>query len=388
MKSLIKAGLLIAGTYLSTTAVLNYVVGEPVDYFALVPELTTTLEIDYFNFSEMDLINIPNKYVEPVAGLEDILSDSSGGFSNLSNPERFSNELFSLADEMGFNKESISRLDPNELIGLSYKIVADRITYSNVDSDPEFKKEHGEEFLPIDGYFYLGGGDCDKYAYLTIETFNLFKSINSNPKTGNVYLSREFGNVTQPHAWVSITINESPNKLSISQIDPTFYDSMGEIDACEFHVNQDHFEFLVLNKLRHYTQSNKIIDGLISEDNEDDENRTLFLSNAYNCARLGDHLSAGKNFEKLVEFEKIDPLKSMWFERASREYFESGNDQNVFRIVQEFKNSNLSLERDYPQILERGIRSAKRSENKNLEMTYIEELLTFYPESYSIEDFK
>ena len=48
----------------------------------------------------------------------------------------------------------------------------------------------------------------------------------------------------------------------------------------------------------------------------------------------------------------------------------------------------ISLERDYPQILERGIRSAKRSENKNLEMTYIEELLTFYPESYSIEDFK
>jgi hypothetical protein len=120
---------------------------------------------------------------------------------------------------------------------------------------------------------------------------------------------------------------------------------MGEIDACEFHVNQDHFEFLVLNKLRHYTQSNKIIDGLISEDNEDDENRTLFLSKAYNCARLGDHLSAGKNFEKLVEFEKIDPLKSMWFERASREYFESGNDQNVFRIVQEFKNSNLSGKR-------------------------------------------
>ncbi len=388
MKNSIKTGLFIIGTYLSTTTLLNYVTSDPIDYFAIDPENTTSLDINYFNFSEMDSINIPFKYIEPVAGLEDIIVDHYGRFSDISDPERFSNAIFSSANKMGFDKESISTLDPKELIDLSYKIITERITYADVDSDPEFAKKHGEQFLPIDKYFYLGEGDCDKYAHLTIATFNLLKNINSDPKIENVYLSREFGNVAQPHAWVSITINESPDKLSLSQIDPTFYDSMGEIEACEFHVNRDHFEFRVLNELRHYTQSNEIIDKLISVDNDDDENRTLFMSKAFNYASLGNHINSAESFEKMVEFEKIDRLKNLWFTKASREYFKSGNDEDIFEIVQKIKDLNLPQGIYYSKILEIGIKSAERSDNKSLKMDYINELLTLYPESYSMEDFK
>ncbi len=156
--------------------------------------------------------------------------------------EKLEGLVFEEARKLGYTKESISKLSIKDAILLSVEVVASRINYYDVDHDKKFIKEHGA-FLPIDVYFELGKGDCDKYASAVIAVFDVFKDLNKNLK--NVYITNSgIGHIPQPHDWNAIIILYE-NKIVVSHIDPTFYDNGGKLEGEKgFHIPENNLEFL------------------------------------------------------------------------------------------------------------------------------------------------
>lgn len=349
-------------------------------------EIDSEFRISYQDFRKIDSINIPSNQVEIPNDLESLVSRLADGAS-LSNPDRFHNEVLQLSNEMGYSKERLSQLRPSELIRLSVDIVGNRLEYFDVDKDDEFIRKNGEH-LPVDSYFYIGKGDCNRYANLTIATYNLLKSINSDPSVRNVYLTRNFGGNGGFHAWVSVVVAISPNQIFVSHIDPTYYDSIGKLEADSEHVNPDHFEFSALYWMGRYRQSNQIIDDLLTTETNNNEKAELLSERASNYENLGEHSKAASDYETAARLVESKRLKSLWFRNASWEHLELGDHSKIFGIIQQSKEEDLEDQTFYPPILATGVKSARQIGRKDLEKAYLHELLTNYPTDVYAREFQ
>lgn len=193
------------------------------------------VEILYYDFSKIPNNLILDRKIELPENLKKYLN-SKCGFLKIENPERFEKEIWEEAGKLGYALDQFKNATIKQGIMAAVKIVAARFAYHNVDLDRKFIKKYGTSLSSAsDVYFHLGLGDCDKYRDSTIAVFETIKKL--NPKLQNVYLSngKLGGNPDTRHAWVSILIPQD-NYLILSHIDPTFYDSMGIIEADEFHI--------------------------------------------------------------------------------------------------------------------------------------------------------
>lgn len=242
------------------------------------------LEVYFFKFPEMDSLNIPTKKIEIPENLENLINLFSYG-TKVSNPERFNQEVLDVARDIGYTIEEISVLEPYQLIGLSADIVGKKLLFRYVDEDPDFIKEHGKN-LPIDDYFHIGKGDCDKYADLTIATYNLLKKINLNPKTKNVYLTRDFLDNTPDHFRDLVVIPMLQHHIYLTPIDTTRVDLGGKLGASFVHVNPKYSEFRFFQVMEDYVRSNQIIDSLLVKETDNIKKKKLLSEKKYNLEKL------------------------------------------------------------------------------------------------------
>ena len=344
----------------------------------------------YFDFSKMSQLNIPSDKVNIPNSLENLIEHLSDRSTKISYLREFHCEVLKVAEELGYTKQKINVLGLSELIKLSTEIVEEKLTYDYVDSDPVFIKKHGAN-LPIDHYFYLGKGDCDKYADLTIATYNFLKSMNSNPKNKNVYLTRDIGGEFPNHAWVTVVVGISPNEIHCTHIDPTFADNGGKLEATTEHVNPDYFEFKFfywLGTRGGYVKSNQLIDDLLVEETDNQKIAKLMAGKAENLKGLKNNLEAAMTYEKAAHLTDSDDSKGLWLRNACLTYFKEGKDSNVIEITKYAKENALTTTMFYTPILATAIKSSKRIGDSNLAQQYLNELLTEYPDDVYTKEFK
>jgi len=201
--------------------------------FDIVKTYSEPKPIVYSDFSEIDFDSIPIEKIKlpsDLGGLDRHLlhGKSYGGFKpKISNAETLKKLIFAEASKLDYDIKRISALSAKDAIMLSVEIVASRMKYHLVDSDHDFIVKHGSH-LPIDEYFELGLGDCDKYSGALMAVFELIKKNNSNLE--NVYVTRDLGGLSIPHSWNNITLL-TKDKVILTHIDPTFYDNGGELEA-------------------------------------------------------------------------------------------------------------------------------------------------------------
>ncbi len=331
----------------------------------------------YFDFSKMPQLDIPSDKVRIPNSLENLIEYLSNKSTKISYPREFNCEVLKVAEELGYTKQKINMLELSELIKLSTKIVEEKLTYHYVDSDPVFIKKHGAS-LPIDHYFYLEMGDCDKYADLTIATYNFLKSMNSNPKNKNVYLTRNIGGELPDHAWVTVVVGISPNDIYCTHIDPTFEDNGGKLEATTEHVNPDYFEFKFfywLGTHSGYIKSNQLIDDLLVEETDNQKIAELMAGRAGNLKGLKNNLEAAMTYEKAAHLTDSSDLKGLWLRNACWTYFKEGKDSKVIEIAKYAKESALTATESYTSILATAVKSSKRIGDSNLSQQYLNELL-------------
>ena len=344
----------------------------------------------YFDFSKMPQLNISSDKVRIPNSLENLIEYLSNRSAQVSDISKFHCEVLKVAEELGYTKQKINMLELSELIKLSAGIVEEKLTYHHVDEDSVFIKKHGA-YLPIDHYFYLGKGDCDKYTDLTIATYNFLKSMNSNPKNKNVYLTRDIGGKLFNHAWVTVVVGISPNEIYCTHIDPTSADNGGKLEATSEHVNPDYFEFKFFHLLGTpggYVKSNQLIEDLLVGETDNQKIAELMAGKAGNLKGLKNNLEAAVTYEKAAHLIDSDHLRSLWLRNACWAYFKEGEDSNVIEITKYAKENALTKTMFYTPILATAIKSSKRMGESNLAQQYLNELLSEYPDDVYTKEFK
>jgi hypothetical protein len=241
------------------------------------------LNIIYYDFYKIPVESLNfNEEIPLPADLDKFFNN------NLWNPKI---ENFKELDSLFWAEASLFNLTPEKIKYMGFKevikvivdIIAYKMNYFNVDLDTNFTKKYGSN-LPIETYFKLGLGDCDKYRDLTIALFSLVKPLNPNLK--NIYLSTErLGGKILPHAWVSIIILQK-NRIILSHIDPTFYDNNNPLEATDFHLHlrNDVFKadfYRGLSGEENLIYAYQILEGKVSTINENTELEEILDNMSY-----------------------------------------------------------------------------------------------------------
>jgi len=210
-----------------------------------VQEITTRetygQNIVYYDFSKIPFDSlILDQKISPPTDLQQYFDDN---FNNprIRNEAKFEKIFWKEANRLGLTANDFQKMNPFQAILSIVKIVSARFTYYDVDKDSNFIKRYGEH-LPIEDYFEIGLGDCDKYRDATLAAFKVIKSLNPS-FLQNIYLTNELGGNHQPHAWVAIVIIQK-DQLILSHIDPTFFDNGGKLETDNFHINLKNKLFL------------------------------------------------------------------------------------------------------------------------------------------------
>ena len=193
------------------------------------------LNIEYKDFSELE-IKVQEEIPIPLDLAKFFLSPLHT--PKIKDKDKFYSEILEQAEKIGYTKQKLQNLHPKQAIQVAVDITASKLEYLNVDLDKKFIKKYGRN-LPIEKYFELGKGDCDKYASITQAIFNYFRTFNQNLK--NVYItSNLLGGEIQPHSWNCVVVLEK-NRIICSHIDPTFYDSTGNLESPSNYVDKESF---------------------------------------------------------------------------------------------------------------------------------------------------
>lgn len=179
-------------------------------------------QIEYKKFSEIDFSSIPKEKIPIPEHFPRLVLLKSRVKSRSKLHQIIDNEL----KKLKISKETISRMEPKDLILLARDITCNLLEYLDVDNNDEFKKKHPTR-LPIEAYLEIGKGDCDKYTSAMIEIFFYFQINSHNPEIQNIHLfhnDRIFGTTNIYHDWNVIVI-PYPDKIIISYIDSTRYDA-------------------------------------------------------------------------------------------------------------------------------------------------------------------
>ncbi len=195
----------------------------------------------YYDFSKIPDGLALDKRIELPADLAKFM-DESWDKPKIKDSILFEQDFWEEASKFGYNPDTLKNISPKEAIMAAVEIVVSRFTFCYIDEDQDFISKYGKN-QPIEVYFHLKLGDCDKYRDATIAAFSIIKKL--NPSLENIYLvSERLGGNFQPHAWVAILIPQEDH-LILSHIDPTFYDAGGHLEADTFHICLDNNIFLV-----------------------------------------------------------------------------------------------------------------------------------------------
>lgn len=239
--------------------------------------------IFYSNLSDIDFSAVPKEKIElPSSFNRDIWEPK------IKDSDKLRRLFFETAKELGFSKERIEDLSPQEAILLSINFVAERLSFYYVDSDKKFIANHGEN-LPIEEYLEIGQGDCDKYMHAVIVAFEIIKGL--NPNLANVYVKNNFyGNITQPHAWntvLCVTLDE----ITVSHIDPTFSEIRGRLEGkIGWHVIEDRNLFLasIYSMFWEWEPAFKMYENLFRDNDYADQRSDIFKRMAYLAYQMQD----------------------------------------------------------------------------------------------------
>jgi hypothetical protein len=167
------------------------------------------------------------------------------------NRPKFERLIFKEALNLGYNKKRVSVLPIRDAIKLCADVVASRMKWFDVDGDPNFIKKFGK-FLPIDRYFELGLGDCDKYADAFIEVLELMKR--DNPRLKNIYTSNsELGGLKGEHDWNGLVF-VTKKGLILSHIDVSRYDGL-DVLQCKRGEHLSESDFGILARFYYWFQA-------------------------------------------------------------------------------------------------------------------------------------
>lgn len=361
--------------------------GTPLEWINK-PKEEKKIGVEYFDFSKMQTFDIPDSKIDIPKGLESLLKYNLD-WIKVSEPDRFRQEVLKTAEELGYSQWRISVLLPHEAVKLSSDIVGRKIDYHLVDQDFDFIKEHGVH-LPKDIYFYLGKGDCDKYADLTTLIYNILKEINISQKIKNVYVTDNIGGEGLLHAWNSVLIAVSSEKILCSHIDPTFADNKGEFEGSPDHVNQSYFKFKFLNEIGNYNQSNQLIDELLNSEKNKNKKAYLFSRKAFNHQLLEEHMEAGQLYEKAGRMRDFGYAQTLYIDNACKSYHKLGHYFKVIELTLFAKENKLenAFCTCYPSILATAVKSCRKMGNAELEKRFLEELLAKFPDDVYAKEFK
>lgn len=204
--------------------------------------------VRYCIFFDIDFSSIPAEKIEfphYLSGLEKRLEMTK---PILEDEKGMEDLVLEEALKLGYDHRHISQLSTRDAIMLCANIVAGRMEWFGVDGDKEFINKYGTG-LPMDRYFALGFGDCDKYSGIFTATFNILKRHNPNLK--NVYVSDEsFGGYfgafkTMPHTWNSLVFLTREGTI-LTNIDVQGFDETGNLGATrEDHLPQNNYDMLL-----------------------------------------------------------------------------------------------------------------------------------------------
>lgn len=303
----------------------------------------------YCDFSQLsDNLDLATKTDLPF----DLLDHYKSSRPKVENRSKFEAEFWQVAQELKITQDQFKTSNYQQALLDIVNIIGRRITYFEVDLDPDFIKTNGAH-LPIDRYFYLGRGDCDKYRDLVIAAFDLIKPL--NPNLVNVYLlDQNLGGNIQPHAWVAVLIAQS-DRLIVSHIDPTFYDNGSNLEAdTDYHVTLQPNIFLskFYYEIDDYNASYSIL--------EDELNNTKDL--------LGQQLI-------LVAMSRTLRLLSF-----SQSKFAA---QKISTVISRYQSIRIDpAKNQLYYILYDAYFIAKRNWDKNQASAYLERLKKEFPDSY------
>jgi hypothetical protein len=135
---------------------------------------------------------------------------------------------------LNIRPDDVSQMDPYDAIMLAVKITTDSIDYLNVDST-EYRREHG--YKNLIELLKEGLGDCDSNTRIFIGIAYYFKTL--NPKLINFHfvegdtIGGQSIRPTWPGVLIACTNKNSKLILKYTQIDPTFFDNRGDLQAEE-----------------------------------------------------------------------------------------------------------------------------------------------------------
>ncbi len=227
---------------------------------------------------------------------------------DIKDPGKFEALVLKTASELGIEKEVIGYASALELLDLTVGIVCKRMNYFEVDDDTEFKAKYGEN-LPLDVYFELGLGDCDKYTALAIRVFDVLKKYNSSAV--NIHLgSDNFVGCNDVHAW-NVVILVLPDRVELVNIDITHYDQGTDLETDRIYYNFNYSRAFFFSYLGDYSLAAKLFEDEMPKHKEDSSERSKLYHQRMICELLAH------------DYEKVLATKSLFEQEGLTEGHDS-----------------------------------------------------------------
>jgi len=295
----------------------------------------------YCDFPEIDFGSLPAEKVDvpdDLTSLKRFQKNNGQEFSyywnpRMSSPKTLEKLALAEASKLGHDLEGISTLSAKDAIMLGVEIVASRMEYAYVDEDEDFIAKHGK-VLPIDKYFELGKGDCDKYSAALISVFRLIKK--HNPNLRNVYMARDLGGIDPGHSWNNI-IFLTKDGIILTHIDPTWYDGGDDLEAKRgVHIPEKDKELFAqfYSKVGNYQKSYDFYSQILNETENTSEKARFLLRMAYVADQLSDKPKMDNVREQYLGLGAQEGLDKILYHSWQVEK-EAGNDDEAEKFKQD-----------------------------------------------------
>lgn len=207
---------------------IRYTVNRPV--YSLYP----TGKLSFVPFDDLDTYQSDSE-VTPLP--EKLFLDLNGPY-HLSNDVSL-DEQNRILNQLSHQLTAVPNPTVHQLLTLAADIVADQISYEDVDTNAY------DEIFPrgcsLYRYWEQKIGDCDKYTGLYSLVFSLLKQLYPDI-LGNVYVGDARFGIAPRHAWNTIVIAEK-DRLIITYVDVTWYDTTNTLYSF-FYGNSDYLNAL------------------------------------------------------------------------------------------------------------------------------------------------
>lgn len=296
---------------------------EPIPEVPLetVEEIYGYENVHLTEFNELDFDDLSTEQVKVPSDLETELENSKDGqYLPIENEFTFNQTIYETAEKLGYQKSDLQYLEPKEAVLLTLQIVRETLDYKLVDRpflEEEGIKKLNPDFLPvyqtpIDTYFHMAIGDCDKFSGLVMYIFDLMKKI--NPNLANIYIANEDlgGNRDAPHSWNSIVLMFG-DKIEVAHVEPQFFSETCEfqnkcLTPSDYYVNSNTFDFELMYSLNDFDSAVENAEETY-ETIESREEKARFLkelTHSYNHSSLPNKKEGIMMVDQLYQDDELD----------------------------------------------------------------------------------